>query len=103
MQPFTARVVEIIRSIPSGRVMTYGQIAEAAGNRRGARQVVRVLHSMSNAFELPWHRVVNARGEIALTDEEGRFSQRSLLEAEGVIFEVQGRIDLEKYRHYEGH
>lgn len=101
MQPFTKRVVDLILAIPPGRVMTYGQIAEAAGNRRGARQVVRILHSLSASCGLPWHRVVNAQGRIAFSDEEGRFSQRALLEAEGVVFRADGRIDLAVYRHTE--
>ncbi|HEX5563862.1 MAG TPA: MGMT family protein, partial [Sporosarcina sp.] len=65
MVPFTERVVQIIRDIPAGKVMTYGQVAAAAGNPRGARQVVRVLHSMSAKYDLPWHRIVNAQGGIS--------------------------------------
>ena len=49
MNPFTKRTIDIIQSIPEGQIMTYGQIASLAGNSRGARQVVRVLHSMSHA------------------------------------------------------
>ena len=49
MNPFTKRTIDIIQSIPEGRIMTYGQIASLAGNSRGARQVVRVLHSMSHS------------------------------------------------------
>ncbi|MFC5471037.1 MGMT family protein [Cohnella suwonensis] len=98
MLPFTERVVNIIRGIPEGRVMTYGQIAEVAGSARGARQVVRILHSLSEKHGLPWHRVVNAKGEIALQDEEGRYSQRMYLESEGVEIGFGGRIDLDEYR-----
>ena len=99
MQPFTLRVIEIIRSIPAGRVMTYGQIAAEAGSPRGARQVVRILHSLSSAHGLPWHRVVNAKGEIAHPEGDGRFVQLHDLEREGVEFGLGGRIDLERYRH----
>lgn len=98
MQPFTLNVLKIIKAIPAGFVMSYGQIAELAGSRRGARQVVRILHAMSDAHALPWHRVVNARGEIALSSEEGRYTQRLLLEQEGIAFGLDGRVDLEKYR-----
>ncbi|HZG57440.1 MGMT family protein [Paenibacillus sp.] len=98
MQPFTERVVRIVRSIPPGRVMTYGQIAEAAGSRRAARQVVRALHAMSARHGLPWHRVVNGKGEIALTDEEGRYAQAVLLRSEGVAVDADGRLDLAAYR-----
>lgn len=98
MQPFTAQVIQIIQSIPAGKVMTYGQIAGVAGQPRAARQVVRVLHSMSEAHHLPWHRVVNRLGEIALADPDGRMSQELALEAEGVETSG-GRVDLEVYRY----
>ncbi|WP_274654495.1 MGMT family protein [Paenibacillus humicola] len=94
MTPFTMRVIEIIRSIPEGAVMTYGQIAELAGSRRGARQVVRILHSSSRKYGLPWHRVVNSKGEIALQDEEGRRMQAMYLRDEGVPVDDRGRVDL---------
>ena len=61
MNPFTERVINIIKSIPIGKVMSYGQIAKVAGSPRGARQVVRILHSMSEKHKLPWHRVINAK------------------------------------------
>jgi len=99
MQPFTKRVVDIIRSIPEGRVMTYGQVAESAGSRRAARQVVRILHSLSEKHGLPWHRVVNSKGEIAIQEGEGRYMQQLYLENEGVEIGLNGLIDLEQYRH----
>lgn len=102
MTPFTELVIDIIRGIPEGKVMTYGQIAACAGSPRGARQVVRILHSMSSKHRLPWHRVVNAAGEIALPGEEGKFVQRIQLESEGVDFLANGRIDLDTYRHIPG-
>ncbi|MBW7455404.1 MGMT family protein [Paenibacillus sepulcri] len=105
MELFTQRVIEIIKSIPAGYVMSYGQIAEAAGSPRGARQVVRILHSMSKAHELPWHRVVNRLGEIAVQQDESRFLQKLYLQEEGVPFDGEGRVRLEICRHYpvEGH
>lgn len=78
--------------------MTYGQIAACAGSPRGARQVVRILHSMSEKHGLPWHRVVNARGEIAIREGEGRYTQKLVLEGEGVEFGLNDRIDLDIYR-----
>ncbi|AFH66315.1 DNA methyltransferase [Paenibacillus mucilaginosus K02] len=100
--PYTERVIHIIKSIPEGSVMTYGQIAAAAGSPRGARQVVRILHAMSRTHQLPWHRVVNASGEIALRDEESREKQILYLAGEGVEAGADGRIDLERYRHDPG-
>ncbi|MFC4779174.1 MGMT family protein [Paenibacillus sp. GCM10023252] len=103
MQPFTERVVAIIKSIPAGQVASYGQIAELAGSRRGARQVVRILHSMSMKYDLPWHRVVNSKGEIAVADEEARDTQVYRLEQEGVYVDHLNRVDLEACRFIPSH
>ncbi|MNP11865.1 Methylated-DNA--protein-cysteine methyltransferase [compost metagenome] len=100
MQPFTQQVIDIIRAIPKGKVMTYGQIAASAGSPRGARQVVRILHTMSNTYDLPWHRVLNIKGQIALQDDESKFLQQILLEEEGIILNGDGRVDLSIYRYH---
>ncbi|MDQ1000268.1 methylated-DNA-protein-cysteine methyltransferase-like protein [Neobacillus niacini] len=100
MQPFTERVIEIIKAIPEGKVMTYGQIAREAGSPRAARQVVRALHSMSRKHRLPWHRVVNAKGQIALQDDESYHEQLFSLESEGVQVGLNGTIDLGKYQYH---
>lgn len=94
MQTFTEDVIRIIKEIPEQRVMTYGQIAAHAGNKRAARQVSRILHSMSKNYKLPWHRVINQKGEISLHGSE----QRELLEAEGVQFGLNGKIELKMYQ-----
>lgn len=93
MNVFTERVIRIIQGIPVGHVMTYGQVAAAAGSPRGARQVVRTLHSMSEKYQLPWHRVINIKGEISLTGSD----QQELLEMEGVRLK-NGKVDLTVYR-----
>ncbi|MCM2591645.1 MGMT family protein [Rossellomorea marisflavi] len=98
MKPFTQRAVSIIKSIPKGRVMTYGQVAAHAGSPRGARQVVRMLHSMSAKHGLPWHRVLNGKGEISLGGEEGQH-QMDALRQEGILFQ-NGTVNLDHY-HYE--
>ena len=84
MQPFTEKVIELIRAIPEGTVATYGGIAAMAGSRRAARQVVRVLHIYSRKEGLPWQRVVNKEGKIALSKVQGYDRQRQLLEQEGI-------------------
>ncbi|MBJ6362701.1 MGMT family protein [Paenibacillus sp. GCM10012307] len=99
MQPFTRNVINVIKKIPTGQVMTYGQIAAFAGSYRAARQVVRVLHSLSEKESLPWHRVVNAKGEIALSDDS-RLLQEILLQGEGVEVDRNGRINLDLYQHH---
>ena len=95
--PFTQRVVELIRAVPCGRVATYGQIAALAGNGRAARQVARILHACSEAEGLPWHRVVNREGRVSLPAEGGGDEQHRRLEAEGVAFDVRGRLDLTRF------
>jgi methylated-DNA-protein-cysteine methyltransferase-like protein len=68
-----------------------------AGNARAARQVVRLLHACSEKENLPWHRIVNRLGEIGLPLGRGGEEQRRLLEQEGVWFDGNGRIDLERF------
>jgi methylated-DNA-protein-cysteine methyltransferase-like protein len=98
MTPFTEKVIEIIQNIPRGYVMTYGQIAGLAGNPQAARQVVRILHSMSGKFGLPWHRVINSKGQIAFQDDGSKNEQMLMLEIEDVEVNLKGYIDLSKYQ-----
>ena len=98
MTHFTEQVLEIIKSIPYGYVMTYGQIAVCAGNPRGARQVSRILSGMSEKHQLPWHRVINSKGGISLTGEPG-FIQAERLIQEGI--EVKNKqVNLKKYQYF---
>ena len=100
MQPFTKKAIEVMKSIPEGKVMSYGQVARTAGSPRSARQVARILHGMSEKQGIPWHRIVNAKGEIAIKDGEGRFTQKLLLEEEGLCFEEEGKVSLSRYQHF---
>jgi len=91
----------VIRKIPEGRVMTYGDVAIAAGHPRRARRVGYAL-SCLNDKTVPWWRVINAQGRISLGKARGHDAadlQRHLLEAEGVYVDLEGVIDLEAYRH----
>ncbi len=89
-----ARILAVVRRIPRGRVSTYGWIAELAGLPRQPRLVGYALHQSSDE-SVPWHRVVNARGEVSLrTVGESNSRQRALLEEEGISFSLTGRIDL---------
>ncbi|MEM1503992.1 MGMT family protein [Domibacillus sp. 8LH] len=96
MTSFTEDVVRVLKSIPEGVVVTYGQVARLAGSPRAARQVVRILHSMGEKHNLPWHRVVNARGEINVPGEEAKTEQRRRLREEGISFTEDGRVDWNK-------
>lgn len=98
MKPFTERTLEIIKGIPAGKVMTYGQVASLAGSPRGARQVVRILHSMSQKHRLPWHRVIHATGEVNTRNSELFHEQKLLLEMENIRFINECRIDLNLYQ-----
>ena len=92
MNDYTKKVIKIIKSIPNGKTMSYGDIAKTAGKMRGAREVSRILHSCSEKYGLPWHRVVNSDGKISLPGEAGQF-QREMLEQEGVRFDKNGKIN----------
>ena len=93
-----ARIYAMIRRVPSGAAASYGQIARLAGIPGGARQVGYALHALPEGTTVPWHRVVNARGMISRRAVPGsELSQRMLLEAEGVYFDLNGRVDLAEY------
>jgi methylated-DNA-protein-cysteine methyltransferase related protein len=94
--PFTTRVVAVVRRIPYGRVAAYGDVAALLGAPRAARGVGHALSSLPHGSDVPWWRVVNARGEISLKGLAGRI-QRTLLEQEGVRFSG-GRIDFRVHR-----
>lgn len=97
MQNFTEKALNIMMRIPPGKIMTYGQVAAAAGSPRAARQVTRILHSMSAKYNLPWHRIVNAQGQIVVRDEDSRFFQKTSLQNEGVEVDGRDRIDLNRF------
>ena len=93
-------IIEVLRALPPGKVASYGGVAEIAGLPGGAgaaRQVVRVLASMSVEHKLPWWRVVRRDGTIALGEGKGRELQLELLASEGVEFAGPGRVDMGKF------
>ena len=95
---FFTQVYEVVRRIPPGQVATYGQIARLLGKPRAARTVGWALHSMPEGSDVPWQRVINAQGIISLDARgPGGALQRVLLEAEGIVFDEQGRVDLQVY------
>jgi methylated-DNA-protein-cysteine methyltransferase-like protein len=90
-----ARIYAVVRRIPSGRVATYGQVAELAGLAGHARQVGYALHALPAGTAVPWHRVINAAGAVSLRAMPGdELTQRQLLEEEGVEFDLRGRVRL---------
>jgi methylated-DNA-protein-cysteine methyltransferase related protein len=93
-------VCAVIRRIPKGWVATYGQVAAMAGLPRRARLVGTILQNLGTGTDVPWHRVVNAKGEVSYSPSRngGDTLQRRLLEQEGVAFDRNDRFDLERYR-----
>jgi len=96
MQESSKRIIEVIRGIRKGQVLSYGEVGRRAGFGNGARMVARILHSSSEKRSLPWHRVVNSQGKISLTGDACDL-QRALLENEGIEFGPEDSIDLGKY------
>lgn len=94
-----ARILDAVRRIPHGRVSTYGRVARVAGLVSGARQVGYALAALTDDSDVPWHRVVNARGEISRRSGGPAFEslQHAMLKGEGVCFGPGGRIDLERF------
>jgi methylated-DNA-protein-cysteine methyltransferase-like protein len=92
----TRRIVEALRTVPRGKVSSYRDIARRAGLPNGARQVVRILHTMGEPYRLPWHRIIRADGTVAL-EGPGRELQIALLRAEGIRVSKEGRVDLGRY------
>jgi methylated-DNA-protein-cysteine methyltransferase-like protein len=95
---FKKRLIAVLERIPVGRVMTYGELALAAGKPGNARQAGDVLRGLSVDTELPWQRVINASGRISTYKVGTGELQRALLEAEGVEFDASGRCDLRRLR-----
>ena len=104
MKPLSShyqRIYDVVRRIPEGRVATYGQVASLAGLPGHARQVGYALHAV-NDETVPWQRVINAQGKVSprssMGSEAATGFQRHLLEEEGVVFTLSGRVDLKRYR-----
>jgi methylated-DNA-protein-cysteine methyltransferase-like protein len=93
------RIYAIVRQIPIGKVATYGQVAELAELYGKARLVGYALYRVNKDSDIPWHRVINAKGEVSESSLRlgSDHVQRSLLEAEGIQFSPEGKIDLQEY------
>jgi len=98
-ETFYDHVHEFVRGVPVGLVVTYGQVALELGAPAAARAVGYALHFLPGDSDVPWWRVVNAGGGISLRGRaEAAEVQRRLLENEGIVFRLEGTIDLRRYR-----
>lgn len=98
MGKFFSQVYHVVRLIPPGKVATYGQIAALLGYPRAARTVGWAMHALPEGSDVPWQRVINAQGRIS-TSWQGHDAglQRRRLEAEGIVFGPDDRVDLKIY------
>jgi methylated-DNA-protein-cysteine methyltransferase-like protein len=98
--PFQEAVLIIVRTIPKGYVMSYGQVAAYMGLPRGARQVGWALHSLGGMADFPWWRVINNTGKITIKGEgpDTPQAQQELLECDGVSVSSDFVVDMRKYR-----
>lgn len=91
------KVYMVLAAVPSGSVVTYGQVAELAGLPRAARMVGRILGNLPKGTELPWHRVINAAGKISLPEGSPSFkTQKARLQEEGVMLN-NNRVSLKQF------
>ncbi len=94
----TKRIYEAVKKIPKGKVATYADVAEMAGDRKMARAVGNALHKNPDPSTIPCHRVVNAKGELVGEYAfGGAWKQAQILESEGVEI-TEGKVNLKKYR-----
>jgi methylated-DNA-protein-cysteine methyltransferase related protein len=102
MSPFKQKVIEIIRLVPSGKVVSYGQVAAYAGVPRAAREVGWILNgSEGQNIDLPWWRVVNNKGYLSIrgASTNDKSLQKKLLEAEGIGVNDNFELDMDQYRY----
>jgi len=86
----------VVQQVPPGQVTTYGQVAGIVGRGADARVVGYAMAALPGDLDVPWQRVINSQGKISLKGRGGE-AQRQMLEAEGIVFDDQGRIDLERF------
>jgi methylated-DNA-protein-cysteine methyltransferase-like protein len=98
--PFFRLVYRVVRRVPRGKVVTYGQVAAILGQPRGARAVGLALGALRPPLLhlVPWQRVINAAGRCSHRNGLAAAAQRELLEREGVRFGRSGKVDLRRYR-----
>jgi methylated-DNA-protein-cysteine methyltransferase-like protein len=93
------RIWQVVSLIPKGKLATYGDVARQAGMPGAARRVGLALRNLPTETRIPWHRVINAQGRISLpAGSASQYKQRQLLQDEGLSFQPNNRLDLNKHR-----
>ena len=93
------KIYDVVRQIPRGKVATYGQVAQLASLGGHARMVGYALHNLPENSVIPWQRVINAKGQISFPPDSPHWHlQRALLETEGIQFDEDDKISLDRYR-----
>lgn len=95
---FNEQVYALVRRIPPGKVLSYGRVAWLLGIPKGARAVGWALHSLAHSTDVPWQRVINAKGYISTSCVEHTAAiQRERLEAEGIVFDQYDHVDMARF------
>ncbi|CCN34169.1 putative Methylated DNA-protein cysteine methyltransferase [Vibrio nigripulchritudo MADA3029] len=97
MDQFLSQIFAVIHQIPYGKVSTYGQVAQLAGYPGYARHVGKALGNLPKGSKLPWHRVINSKGEISLKGT-AYDRQKGKLEDEGIVVNLAGKVRLKDYQ-----
>jgi methylated-DNA-protein-cysteine methyltransferase-like protein len=102
MTAFGKSILDIVRKIPRGKVMSYGQIAKYIGAPKASREVGWSMHSLGGTSDFPWWRVLNSKGKITIKEswDSGSDVQQHLLEAEGVVFNNDHALDMSQYQYH---
>lgn len=97
---FAQKVIQVVKSIPRGKVVSYGQVALYVGAPRAARQVGWILRSLDEQISIPWWRVVNNKGRISIQGNihNDKTLQKKLLQTEGIDVDKDFTLDIAKYR-----
>jgi len=100
MTVFQEAIIQAVRTVPSGKVVSYGQIAAYVGSPRAARQVGWAMRSLEGTPDFPWWRVLNNAGRITIKGNEYNSAQmqKELLESEGIPVSQSLELDIERYR-----
>lgn len=95
---FNQRVWELVGTIPQGKVASYGQIAAMLGQPKKSRHIGFALHQTPDGMVLPWHRVINGKGQLSFAvNSEQYLLQKAMLEAELIRFKDNNHIDFREY------